>query len=75
MIVVAVLTTNCQVSEKPNSGPDTAQTTISVSARINVIGLPANRDTALENLTKRLGWDIGISLWRRITTVSPVRSG
>jgi len=45
MIVVPVLITSCQVSEKSKSGPDTAQMTMMKKAMIEAAGLPANRVT------------------------------
>src|SRR3954451_7240964 len=44
MIVVPVLMTNCQVSEKPKIGPVIAQTTITSTASINVVARPAASD-------------------------------
>ena len=41
MIVVPVLITSCQVSEKPNIGPVTAQTTTIRTATMNVEARPA----------------------------------
>jgi hypothetical protein len=40
-MVVPVLTTNCQVSEKLNSGPVTAHTMMIAQAAMNVSGCPA----------------------------------
>ena len=39
-MVVPVLTISCQVFEKPNSGPVAAHTTITITQRANVSGLP-----------------------------------
>src|SRR5688500_11247195 len=39
-IVVAVLTTSCQDSEKPKMGPVSAQTTISETAMMNAVEWP-----------------------------------
>lgn len=54
MMVVEVLTTNCQVSEKPKNGPATAQATMPAQARTKVIGFPAPMETLCENRVKRL---------------------
>src|SRR3954465_11073278 len=43
-MVVPVLMTNCQVSEKPNNGPVIAQTRITPAARIKVDARPAACD-------------------------------
>jgi hypothetical protein len=45
MMVVAVLITSCQVSEKPKSGPVAPQTTTPASASMKAPGLPASSDT------------------------------
>ena len=52
MIVVPVLMTSCHVSLKPNSGPVTAQITITATAVINVKGLPVTDEVAFANLVK-----------------------
>ncbi len=39
-MVVPVLITSCQVSEKPKNGPDTAQTRTTPSASPNALALP-----------------------------------
>ena len=39
-MVVPVLMTSCQVSLKPNNGPDTSQTTINPAAMANTHGRP-----------------------------------
>ena len=39
-MVVPVLTINCQVSEKPNSGPVAAHKTMTITQKANVSGLP-----------------------------------
>ena len=41
-MVVPVLITSCQVSEKPNTGPRAAQTMIAVSASANALVLPVH---------------------------------
>ncbi len=51
-MVVPVLITNCQVSEKLNIGPVTAQTMITRNARIKARGFPVARVTRFENLLK-----------------------
>jgi len=40
MMVVPVLITSCQVSEKPKTGPETSQTTMIATASRKVIGRP-----------------------------------
>ena len=54
-MVVAVFTTSCQVSEKPNSGPETAHKTISVQAAAKVSGRPARCETWWEKRTNGPG--------------------
>ena len=55
-MVVPVLMTSCQVSEKPKIGPVTAQATTTASASTNVFALPAARVMAmLQALEKRHG--------------------
>src|SRR5437868_629 len=51
-IVVPVLMTSCQVSEKPNTGPVSAQTMMTAAANMNVIARPAACDAALAILAK-----------------------
>lgn len=46
MMDVAVLMTNCQVEEKPNSGPDIAQTMTSPKASEKVGGRPDHFESA-----------------------------
>src|SRR4029450_5226095 len=48
-MVVPVLITSCQVSEKAKSGPVAAQTTITAKARPNASLLPVQRATVPEN--------------------------
>src|SRR4029453_10647730 len=48
-MLVPVLITSCQVSENPNSGPVTAQTTMTPSATMNAHGVPVACDTAAAN--------------------------
>jgi hypothetical protein len=52
MIVVEVFTTNCQVSENPNSGPVAAYRMMAMQHRTNVSGRPAARDTECANCVK-----------------------
>ena len=52
-MVVPVLMTSCQVSEKSKSGPVIAQTTITVTARMNAQGDPVASDVALAKDRKR----------------------
>ncbi|MBZ9756883.1 hypothetical protein LB524_16445 [Mesorhizobium sp. ESP6-5] len=51
MIVVEVLMISCQVSEKASTGPEKPQTAIKAMQRMNVIGRPAPRATALAIFT------------------------
>jgi hypothetical protein len=51
-IVVPVLITNCQVSEKPKKGPLTAQTITTTVQIKKALGAPAARETALEAFVK-----------------------
>jgi hypothetical protein len=55
MIVVDVLITNCQVSEKPKKGPEIAHAATNPTAETNVIGFPEALAIALANLAKILG--------------------
>ena len=48
-MVVDVLITNCQVSEKPNSGPLTAQPRISARHAMKANGLPSPSYTMFAN--------------------------
>ena len=52
-MVVPVLITSCQVSEKSNSGPNTAHRMIRLNARIKATGLPVFRVTHPEILLNR----------------------
>jgi hypothetical protein len=54
MIVVAVLTISCQVSENPKSGPLMAQPMIAAQHAPNVIGRPAAEAIRLEIRVKSL---------------------
>ena len=49
-IVVPVLTTSCQVSEKPNSGPLAAHTKTTQNATRNAAGEPTMPDTLCASL-------------------------
>src|SRR6476619_923155 len=51
-MVVPVLMTNCQVSEKPNNGPVIAQTRTTPAARIKVDARPAACDVLLATSPK-----------------------
>src|SRR5438045_3943898 len=51
-MVVLVLMTSCQVSEKPNIGPVTAQARIMASATMKAHGEPTASATACEALRK-----------------------
>lgn len=51
-MVVPVLITNCQVSEKPKNSPLMAHTIISTKAIADAIGLPEALVIALEILLK-----------------------
>src|SRR5690348_10857690 len=58
-MVVPVLMTNCQVSEKPNKGPVTAQTSTTSAARMNVLACPAARDVRFATTPKSLATLLG----------------
>lgn len=60
MMVVPVLMTSCQFSEKAKNGPDMAQTTTKATARTNVAGLPENSEMKVENFEKN--FDASFSL-------------
>jgi len=62
-MVVVVLITSCQVSEKPNIGPLTPQTMMAVTARKNTQGLP----TAVDTLTAILWNKSFIGLYHTTT--------
>ena len=51
-MVVPVLMTSCHVSEKPNNGPLTAQTTTILAATIKVEARPAAREVLLARSPK-----------------------
>ncbi len=70
-IVVPVLITSCQVSEKPNSGPLTAQTTMTRHAITNVEARPAACDVALATLAKNLAILWGVSGLSCIVRIKP----
>ena len=53
MIVVPVLITNCQVSEKLNIGPVTAHTIITKKAMINDVDVPTARVIADDIFSNR----------------------
>jgi hypothetical protein len=52
-MVVPVLITSCHVSLNPNSGPVTAQITMTEAAATNVAGRPVARAVHLVNRVKR----------------------
>lgn len=52
MMVVLVLMTSCQVSEKWNSGPVQAQTSTAVRANTNAPPAPVSVETLAANLWK-----------------------
>ena len=52
MIVVEVLMTSCQVSENPNSGPETAQRITRPQQATNTSGRPVQRAVAVANRVK-----------------------
>jgi hypothetical protein len=54
IIVVPVLITNCQVSEKPKSGPVHAQIITIINALINAAGRPVAFVMIVENRSKVL---------------------
>ena len=55
-MVVPVFMMSCQVSLKPNSGPDTAQRTNAAIAMVNAIGRPTAREAHLANRVKTEGF-------------------
>ena len=55
-MVVPVFMMSCQVSLKPNSGPDTAQRTNAAIAIVNAIGRPTAREAHLANRVKTEGF-------------------
>src|SRR4051812_19324419 len=61
IMVVPVLITNCQVSEKWNSGPVTAHTIMMSAAIIKAAGLPVTVVTRVENRLKKRENDFGCS--------------
>ena len=69
MIVVEVLITNCQVSEKPNIGPLSAQAITSTQHRTNVSGLPVTRETAAP------AWHELVPVLRKMEMRGEIRGG
>jgi hypothetical protein len=53
-MVVPVLITSCQFSEKPKKGPDTAQTRTTTTQIRKAGGLPVTLAVAFANLAKSL---------------------
>src|SRR3954468_20596231 len=53
-MVVPGLITSCHVSEKPNTGPEIAQTTIVPNARAKTQALPTSREATLATSAKSL---------------------
>jgi hypothetical protein len=51
-IVVPVLITSCQLSEKPKSGPTTAQAMTVPAAMVNAGGLPTTSETQVATFPK-----------------------
>jgi len=49
MMVVVVLMTSCQVSEKPRNGPDIAHITIDARAITKAKGVPKSSEVVVEN--------------------------
>lgn len=52
-MVVLVLMTSCQLSEKWKNGPTMAQTTMMRNEIVNATGVPAKRATQTENFRNR----------------------
>ena len=52
-MVVPVLMTSCQVSQKPNIGPDAAHMTMAATATTKVIGRPVSVDTPCAKATNQ----------------------
>ena len=55
-MVVPVLIMSCQVSLKPNSGPDKAQTSNAARAVINAVGRPTAREAHFASRVKMEGF-------------------
>src|SRR5688572_2357339 len=62
-MVVPVLMTSCQVSEKWNTGPVTAQMTSTAAAMMKAHGLPTRVDTLWENLRNTSLTGPSLSCW------------
>ncbi len=63
MIVVPVLITSCQVSEKSKNGPEAAHTKIIKNAPEKAYELPAHDVTAFENRSKKLNFFLLLIRW------------
>jgi len=59
-MVVPVLMTNCQVSEKPNTGPEVAHRATAIDAMPKATGEPAHLVTRVANRSKK--WETGLRL-------------
>jgi hypothetical protein len=62
-IVVAVLMSSCQVSEKPKIGPHSSHTSTITQAVTNATGMPIQWPTQLEKRVKR-----SFIAWRAAST-------
>jgi len=74
MMVVPVLMTSCQFSEKPKNGPDMAQTTTKATASTNVAGLQENSEMKVENFEKNFDASFR-SWWSRSTSTRDRQDG
>ena len=65
-MVVPVFMMSCQVSLKPNSGPDTAQRTNAAIAMLNATGRPTAREAHLANRVKTEGFFVTLinDVWK-----------
>src|SRR6478735_12356369 len=70
MMVVPVLMTSCQVSEKSKTGPVPAHTATSTTASTNVAGLPAHSEVLL---AKRVNTCCGVAMYN-LPRYSPQRN-
>ena len=64
-MVVPVFMMSCQVSLKPNSGPDKAHKTNAAKATVNAMGRPTDREAALANRVKTEGFFVTLILSSR----------
>ena len=69
MMVVPVLMTSCQVSEKSKTGPVPAHTATSTTASTNVAGLPAHSEVLL---AKRVNRCCGVSMLQGYALARPM---